>query len=124
LGFAIPIVDAKPILESLKQYGYVKGRVALRIEGKDYSRGNCQGFRITKVLDDSCLEDTVAEDYRVVVITAVDGVTVTDYDTLRAELTKHKVGDKITLTLMCAQRVSDEMTAHEVKVVLQEQTAN
>jgi serine protease Do len=35
LGFAIPINDAKPIIDQLMMFGYVKGRPMLGISGKD-----------------------------------------------------------------------------------------
>lgn len=123
LGFSIPIIEAKPVLESLLEHGYVKGRVALGVTGATYDDGYYQGFKIQEILKGSCLEGTKAENYDVVVISAVDGVKVVDYGTLRAELAKHKVGDKVILTLLCANRRSNEVETVKVEVVLQEQTA-
>ncbi|MBR2319693.1 MAG: trypsin-like peptidase domain-containing protein [Clostridia bacterium] len=121
LGFSIPINEAKVVLESLAQYGYVKGRVALGITGDSVNYGFLNGFMIVEITQDSCLKDTEAAVGDIIV--GLDDVEVTDYGTLRAELAKHKVGDKVKLKLLRLSRTY-EITTLEVEVTLKEQTAN
>ena len=121
LGFAIPINEAKGIIDSLLKYGYVKGRVALGITGQTVSSGMYHGFMIATIEKGSCLEGTVAQVYDLIV--AVDDVTVTDYGTLRAELARHKVGDTVKLKLLRSNERTGEVTTHYVTVTLKEQTA-
>lgn len=121
LGFSIPINEAKVVLESLAQYGYVKGRVALGITGQTIDYGFLKGFMISEIVKGSCLEgtDVAVGD----IIVGVDDIEVTDYGTLRAELAKHQVGDTVKLKLLRVTRTYD-ITSYEVEVVLQEQKAN
>ncbi len=46
LGFAIPITHAKPLLESLIQYGYVRGRPKIGISGRDINRQMADHYQI------------------------------------------------------------------------------
>ena len=55
---------------------------------------------------------------------AVDGATVTDYGTLRAELAKHKVGDRVTLKLLRSDRRTGQVSSLTVTVTLKEQKSN
>ena len=120
LGFSIPITEAKPILESLLEFGYVKGRVALGITGQTIDTGYYRGFMIMEIVKGSCLEGTEAKKGDLIV--AVDDTTVVDYGTLRATLAKHKVGDKVTLKLLRSNQRTGEVTTHFVEAVLKEQT--
>lgn len=69
----IPISEAKPLLEDLIQYGYVKGRVMLGITGRTTS----YGFQILSFNEDSVFNGTRAQ--RGDVITHIDGVEVKDH---------------------------------------------
>lgn len=121
LGFAIPINEAKTIIDSLLKYGYVQGRVALGITGQTISSGIYRGFMIASIVEGSCLENTIAQVGDLIV--AVDDVQVVDYGTLRAEMARHKVGDQVTLKLLRSDRRTGNVTTHYVKVTLKEQTA-
>lgn len=121
LGFAIPINEAKVIIDSLLKYGYVQGRVALGITGQTISSGIYRGFMIASIVEGSCLENTVAQVGDLIV--AVDDVQVVDYGTLRAEMARHKVGDQVTLKLLRSDRRTGNVTTHYIKVTLKEQTA-
>ncbi len=121
LGFAIPINEAKTIIDSLLKYGYVQGRVALGITGQTISSGIYRGFMIASIEEGSCLENTIAQVGDLIV--AVDDVQVVDYGTLRAEMARHKVGDQVTLKLLRSDRRTGNVTTHYVKVTLKEQTA-
>ena len=121
LGFSIPINEAKVIIDSLLKYGYVKGRVSLGIRGQTTDNGFYRGFMIVEILEGSCLEGTGAQVYDLIV--AVDDVTVTDYGTLRSEMARHQVGDKVKLKLLRSNQRTGEVTTHYVTVTLKEQTA-
>ncbi len=98
IGFAIPINEAKAIIDDIMKTGYVTGRVSLGITGQTYSDAYYQGFLIVSIEPGSALEKTDAR--KGDLITAVDGVAVKSYAELRSELAKHEVGDTVTLTLL------------------------
>lgn len=122
LGFAIPITEAKPILESLLEFGYVKGRVALGITGRTIDTGYYRGFMISSFNNGSCLEGTEAQEGDLIV--AVDDTKVVDYASLRSALAKYNVGDKVKLTMLRSNTRTGEVTTHYVEVTLKEQTKN
>ena len=122
LGFSIPINEAKVVIDSLMKNGYVKGRVALGITGQTIDSGEYKVFMIASIESGSCLEGTGAQINDLIV--AVDGVTVTDYGTLRAELAKHEVGDRVTLKLLRSDRRTGKVTSFTVTATLKEQKAN
>lgn len=117
LGFSIPINEAKDILDDLVKYGYVKGRVMLGVTGRSITG---TGFRIEEINSDSCLVGTEAQVGDI--ITAVDGVAVTDYSTMRAELSKHAVGDTVELTLVRVDSRTNSTRQITVRCVLAEAT--
>ena len=98
LGFAIPINEAKTIIDNLLKNGYVSGRVSLGITGKTVKLLNYAGFQIATIDDDSDLKNTDAKVGDI--ITHVDGNRVSDYSGLRTALTKHNIGDTVKLTLL------------------------
>ena len=114
LGFAIPINEAKPLLEDLIQYGYVKGRVMLGITGLTTS----YGFQILSFNEDSVFNGTRAQ--RGDVITHIDGVEVKDHAAIGTELAKHSVGDQISITLLRFDSRTGLQTEVTVDVTLQE----
>ncbi len=119
LGFSIPINEAKPIIDSLLKYGYVKGRVALGITGQSISSGMYKGFMIATIDPESSLHGTTVRAGDLIV--AVDDATVEDYGTLRAELAKHQVGDRVTLKLLRSDQRTGEVSSFTVTVELKEQ---
>ena len=98
IGFAIPINEAKVIIDSILKNGYVTGRVSLGITGQTYADSYYQGFLIATIEDGSALENTEAREGDLII--GVDNVTVRNYAQLRSELAKHKVGDTVTLKLL------------------------
>lgn len=122
LGFSIPINEAKPIIDSLLKYGYVKGRVALGITGQTISSGIYKGFLIMEITNGSCLRGTGAQVGDLIV--SVNNVEVTDYSELRSELSKHKVGDSVTIGLLRSDSRTGRVSSFSVKVTLREQSAN
>lgn len=122
LGFSIPINEAKPIIDSLIEYGYVKGRVSLGITGSSYTstNSNYNGFQIRSIGNDSSLANTEAEVGDI--ITHVDDVRVTDYAELRTQLSAHQVGDEVTLTLLHVNTRTRQVETIKVTCTLQEST--
>lgn len=131
LGFSIPITEAKTVIDDLIQYGKVTGRIVLGITGYDVDQSGITGFLIKTIEKGSCLEGTgiKASD----VLTAVDGVKVSGRTEMRKELSKHKAGDVVTLTVLrvTARRQNGgfygygssytyEYDTFDVKVTLQE----
>ena len=121
LGFSIPINEAKVVIDSLLKNGYVKGRVALGITGQTISSGMYKGFMIASIGDNSCLKGTDARVQDLIV--EVDGVSVIDYGSLRSELAKHQVGDKVKLKLLRSDSRTGQVNSLYVTVTLKEQTA-
>lgn len=118
LGFSIPINEAKVVIDSLLKNGYVSGRVALGITGQTIDSGIYKGFMIATIEEGSCLEDTEVKVNDLIV--AVDGVEITDYGTLRAELAKHQVGDEVTLKLLRSDQRTGKVSSLTVTVTLNE----
>ncbi|MBQ8494576.1 MAG: trypsin-like peptidase domain-containing protein [Clostridia bacterium] len=131
LGFSIPITEAKAVIDDLIQYGKVTGRIVLGITGYDVDQSGITGFLIKTIEKGSCLEGTgiKASD----VLAAVDGVKVSGRTEMRKELSKHKAGDVVTLTVLrvTARRQNGgyfgygasytyEYDTFDVKVTLQE----
>lgn len=98
LGFSIPINEAKAIIDSLIKNGYVTGRVSLGITGTTVKLISYPGFQIASIDKESDLNNTAAEVGDI--ITHVNGTRVEDHSQLRSQLTKHEVGDTVTLTLI------------------------
>ncbi len=118
MGFAIPINVAKPIVDEIKATGAYE-RPYLGITGVSlqeqalYSSealleqfGTDKGIYVATVPRGSELRK---ED----IITHVNGAEVGSMNKLNQELTRFKVGDKVTLTVM------RDKTSHEITAVLQ-----
>jgi serine protease Do len=120
LGFSIPINTAKPVIDSILKYGYVKGRVKFGLNCKAIDSMTAQfnnvptGIYIEYVEPGSSAQQNgiLADD----IITAIDGAKVTDTDTLIVARDKHKPGDEVTLTIY---RRSDKKTL-SIRVKLME----
>ena len=114
LGFAIPINEAKQIVDDLTKNGYVTGRVSLGITGQTYADAYYEGFLIRTIEDSSPLRQTDARKGDLIV--AVGDTKVTDYATLRSALAQHEVGDTVTLTLLRATNRNVESYKVSVKL--------
>ncbi|MBE6916429.1 MAG: PDZ domain-containing protein [Ruminococcaceae bacterium] len=97
LGFAIPSVTVKEIVDQLIRQGYVSGRPALPLDGEWVSLFNQQfrrlpaGLYITQAPADSVISTRD-------ILLQIDGVRVTSEDELNAALYQHQAGDTVTLT--------------------------
>lgn len=104
LGFAIPINHAKPIIESLIQYGYVKGRPKIGIVGRDITAQMAEYYRLPQGIYILEVEPNSAADkagLRVKdIIIAVNGKEVKTIDELNSIKNTMKPGDTMTLTVI------------------------
>ena len=99
IGFAIPINTAKPIINDLMEYGYVRGRVDIGLTMVDipsvqvamWYRLNQLGVYITK----SVYPELQNGDR----ITSVDGKAITYLDSFNATIKSYKVGDTVKITV-------------------------
>jgi len=102
LGFAIPIDFAKPIIEDIIQYGYVKDRPATGISGEAVSAamsryyGLPKGVIVTVVDINSGADLAGIEEYDI--ITEIDGKAITSMSDIQAINETHSVGDVIQVT--------------------------
>ena len=123
IGFAIPINTAKPIVDDLIQYGYVKGRVLLGITYQAISDvvgqmyGYIPGLTVRSV-DETM--DAYAKGLRAGdVITKMDGIDVRDSDTVNEIMATKQPGDTITLTVIRRDQNGNTST-FEISPVLAE----
>ncbi|MBR5614894.1 MAG: trypsin-like peptidase domain-containing protein [Clostridia bacterium] len=97
MGFAIPISEAKPIIEDLINHGYVKGRPVLGISARDVTRdmASRQGWPLgvqvmsTQVGSGAEIAGLQQGD----IITKADGKEVKSFDDLTKIKDAHKPGD-------------------------------
>jgi serine protease Do len=103
LGFAIPINDAKPVINQLKTYGYVRGRPFIGISGEEvssiYARyyGWPEGIYITNVVKGSGAEKAGIRVGDILV--SLGGVQVETMRDLENAKNKYKPGDTVTVTV-------------------------
>ena len=103
IGFAIPMTKAKPVFDALMKYGYVKDRVKLGVTIKPITtvmaamNGIPSGMQIASLADDNVFArvDVQPDD----VITAIDGVAMTDTAVMYEQLYTYRPGDKAVFTL-------------------------
>ncbi len=106
IGFAIPISIAKGIVEDLTTTGKVSGRLVLGISYYEISNlstavkygVNTLGLLVGEVSPNSNASKAGLKPNDVIV--EVDGNQVTTADDLKVALNKHKVGDKMTFTVV------------------------
>lgn len=106
LGFAIPINDVIDILDDLKEYGYVRGRVSVGVELIDltnemyamYYYGNDEaGCYVYSVeFDSAAYKAGIQQGDRIV---SIDGKKVSSSSDVEAALEGKKVGDVVKLEL-------------------------
>jgi len=103
IGFAIPISEAKPIIDDLVINGRVTGRVKLGItavavdEIASRNYGIPMGLMIQEIEAESDIAQKGVQSRDI--ITHINGSRIYTFDELRKELDTHKVGDSVTLTI-------------------------
>lgn len=132
MAFAIPISDAKPIIDDIIANGYVTDRpklgisytpamqyqqFAMIIKLKDLPAGS---LIIREITPDSSLAKTEAEVYDLII--AVNGEKLDTADVLLDKIENGKVGDKLTLTLCRIVDDNYRIEEFDVTVTLVEDT--
>lgn len=120
LGFAIPITQAKVIIDDLINYGYVKGRPQLGITCIDIDEATAKlynmavGIYVRSVTPNGAAALAGIREGDIII--GMNGEAVSTSDQFNEMKNQHKAGDEITLT------VSRNGQDNEVKVILQEVT--
>lgn len=104
IGFAIPISDAIPILDSLMSKGYVatpklgiSGTTITSAVKRYYNLPVNAGVLVASVEEGSCADIAGLEEGDVII--AADGKDIDDFDALVAAKNSHQPGDTMTVTL-------------------------
>ena len=125
IGFALTINEAKPIMEDLLSFGYVKSRPVLGITTirlNEY-RAQLYGIRLSKGLlvsamnEGAPVENSGLQVYDV--ITKVNGKNVESVEDVQAIISKFKVGDTVTVTV-ARQNENGGMDSIEIDIELTE----
>lgn len=119
LGFAIPIDDAMPIIQSLMQDGYVK-RPSLGVTGRNVSATYAEyydlprGYMVTSVTKGSGAEKAGVQKNDIII--GINDTTITTLAELNAVKNKCKVGDTVKLTVYRDGKMVDlKVTLDEAK---------
>ncbi len=120
IGFAIPINDAKPIIEDLKSYGEVQGRVRLGVEVRMIDSVLAKlnniptGAMVISVekTSDAYQQGLIAGD----IIIRVDGTDITAYEDLSNQISSHQPGDSVTLEVY---RTGQNNTSQTLQITVQ-----
>lgn len=120
LGFAIPITQAKEIIDDLINYGYVKGRPQLGITCIDVDESTASLYNMPVGAYVRSVNPNGAADLAGIqegdIIIGVNGEAVSTTDELNEKKNEFNAGDTITLTISRNGRDTD------VQVTLQEVT--
>ena len=124
LGFAIPIDDAKKIIDDLTKYGYVTGRPQLGITYRDLSKsgsspyqGGSEGSSGVQVVGVN--EGGPADKAGIRagdIIVGADGELISSVEDLKKVIKDHDAGDKIRLTVVRNRNYYDvDVTLEDLK---------
>lgn len=126
LGFAIPINEAIPIIESIIEHGYVTGRPLVGITGIDVTESIAAANDLPiGVYVDSVVAGGAADEGGIKpgdVILKFDGETIENVDQINAIRDEHKVGDEIEVSVSrngkkvkCKIKLQEEKPSAETK---------
>lgn len=104
LGFAIPIDNVVDILDDLMDHGYVTGRASLGVMMQDISSDELFSYRVDKAgtYIAQITSGSAAEKAGLEVgdcVTKIDDKEISTASEAASEISKHKAGDKITITV-------------------------
>jgi serine protease Do len=111
LGFAIPIDEAKTIINDLVQYGYVKGRPTLGISGENISSFYAQyynvpnGFIVRSVESGSAAEEAGIKVNDMIV--GIQGELIDSIEEFNEIKSQYKAGDQITVSVYRNDNIVD-----------------
>lgn len=120
MGFAIPSVTAKDIIDSLINNGYVSGRVKIGIMGKavgsneTINGSNVKGIEVSDIVEGGPCDNTEIRENDI--ITKLGDTKVENFRDIYKALEEYKPNDKVKLTFY---RPSDGSTK-EIEITLQE----
>ena len=123
IGFAIPINEAVPIIETLIENGYVKGRVRIGISVQEISAYQAhfnnipEGLMVSSV-DRTC--DCYGKVQKGDIITEFNGEEISTTAELYSKLEKCSPGDTVKLKIYRTQRFTGSYV--EIEVILSEDT--
>lgn len=125
IGFALSIDEAKPIIEDLLTYGYVKSRPILGITTTELNeyRAQLYGTKLSKgmlvvSIDES--EPVAKSGLKVAdIITKVNGRNVESLMDVQSILSKYKVGDTVTVTV-ARENAAGGVDSLDIEIVLTE----
>ncbi|MBO5226493.1 MAG: trypsin-like peptidase domain-containing protein [Ruminococcus sp.] len=122
IGFAIPITEAKEIVDDLINYGYVTGRPQLGITCQDVSEAVSQAYNIPVGSYIISITEGGAADKAGLqiqdVIIAIDGNEIKTTEELNDYKNEHDAGEEVVLTIV---RYGQQM---DVTVILEETVAS
>lgn len=103
IGFAIPINEAKPIIDDLINKGYVTGRPLIGITGEDINQRTARYYDIPEGIMVRFIEPGSAADEAGAkvgdIIVGIEGTAVKTMDELNKIKDKYAAGDTVTITV-------------------------
>ncbi len=111
IGFAIPITEAKEIIDDLITYGYVTGRPQLGITCQDVSETVSQAYNIPvgsyiiSVTEGGAADKAGLQIQDVII--AIDGNTITTTEELNDYKNEHAAGEQVVLTVVRSGQTLD-----------------
>lgn len=132
LGFAIPINKAADVAQQLMEKGYVSDQPSTGMSYAESSQGNGAAQFFGNNQDSQSQSSSAAVYIQEVtgtnakkagfqsgdLVYAVDGTRITSFNTLSSIVTSHKVGDKLTYTIVRGNQTK------EIKLTLEERKAS
>ncbi len=132
LGFAIPINKAADVAQQLMDKGYVSDQPSTGMSYAESSQGNGAAQFFGNSQDSQSQSSSAAVYIQEVtgtnakkagfqsgdLVYAVDGTRITSFNTLSSIVTSHKVGDKLTYTIVRGNQTK------EIKLTLEEKKAS
>ena len=121
IGFAIPIDYARPIIDSIISYGYVKGRPFIGITYTEVNERTAdyydvpRGILITSVVSGSAAAKAGLQENDIIV--AIDDTEIIDMSAIKNVLKQHQAGDEVTVTFYRF----DERQTRSTKLIFDEQ---
>ena len=132
LGFAIPINKAADVAQQLIDKGYVSDQPSTGMSYSESSQGNgmsqffgnSQGSQSQSSSATVYIQEVTGTNAKKAgfqqgdIVYAVDGTEITSFNTLSSIVTSHKVGDKLTFTIVRGNQTKD------IKLTLEEKKAS